>query len=169
MTFDILVFEEDELADGSMGIKQHPENGVQAKSRKELIAVYAMAGQKIKILREYGGPQSNETIQASAKNIQSSTVEVAKVQQLQQQQQVQQAPVEQTKPKFFKVAGIDCKIENNKLYQKQWVKVDNNEQENYRIISDSSNKIVSLNGKHIEKLSWVLIEDQQQSQSGDAE
>lgn len=44
MTFDIIVFEEDELADGSLGMKQHPENGVQASSRKELIALYAMSG-----------------------------------------------------------------------------------------------------------------------------
>lgn len=159
MTFDILVFEEDELADGSMGMKQHPENGVHAKSRKELIGLYAMAGQKIKILREYGAQQSGETIQASPANIQSSDVQVAKVQQNQQQAPV--APkVESAKPKFFKVAGIECKLENNKLYQKQWMKVDSNESENYRIVSDSTNKIVSLNGKHIEKLTWVLTQDQ---------
>lgn len=44
MYYDIIVFEEDELADGSMGMKQHPENGVQASSRKELVAIYGMLG-----------------------------------------------------------------------------------------------------------------------------
>lgn len=44
MTFDIIVFEEDELPDGSLGMKQHAENGVQASSRKELVGLYAMLG-----------------------------------------------------------------------------------------------------------------------------
>ena len=72
MTFDILVYEEDELADGSLGLKQHPENGVQASSRQELVSLYAMSGQKIKILREYGGEKPSGPISASPTNVISS-------------------------------------------------------------------------------------------------
>ena len=74
MTFDIIVYEEDELADGSLGMKQHQENGVQASSRKELIALYAMSGQKIKILREYGGEKPTGPISASPTNVISSPI-----------------------------------------------------------------------------------------------
>ena len=47
-----------------------------------------------------------------------------------------------------------------KVYQKQWVKLNQNEAGQIRIVNDSNNKILNLNGKHIEILRWVMIEDQ---------
>ena len=158
MIFDILVFEEDELPNGTMGMKQHPENGVRAKSAKELVGTYAMCGQRIKILRQYDDNPSGP-ITATAQNIQSNTVNTTV-------QQTKQAPLnkeivldQQCKPKYFTIGGIECKQEGTKIYQRQWVQVSQNEMENYRLVVDMSNKIVPITGKHLEVKRWVLVED----------
>jgi len=62
-------------------------------------------------------------------------------------------------PKFFQVGGIKCKIENGKLYQKQWMKLTDEESTEIRIVSDKNNKICQLKDKHFEVLKWVIVED----------
>lgn len=62
-------------------------------------------------------------------------------------------------PKFFQVGGIKCKMENGKLYQKQWMRLVDTEVDEIRIVSDKNNRICPLKDKHIEVLRWVLVED----------
>ena len=67
--------------------------------------------------------------------------------------------VEKKPPKYFKIGGVEVKEDNGKIFQKQWCIVPITEMHNYRIVIDSSNKIVSMNGKHIEVKKWVQVED----------
>ena len=39
---------------------------------------------------------------------------------------------------------------------------------NFRVVTDSTNKIVSLSGKHIEAKRWILIEDSSNGSIDDA-
>jgi hypothetical protein len=75
---------------------------------------------------------------------------------VQSQQQVQHPP---SQPTFFKIGSIECKMENGKVYQKQWMRVSETEMENYRLISDKNNKILPMIGKHLEVLKWAISED----------
>ena len=63
-------------------------------------------------------------------------------------------------PRYFTIGGVEIKDEGGKLYQKQWIRISPKEEGNYRVVSDSTNKIVSLTGKHIEKRIWVQVEDE---------
>lgn len=76
-----------------------------------------------------------------------------------QNQQPQQAPQAQSQPTFFKIGSIECKMENGKVYQKQWMRVSETEMSNYRLISDKNNKILPMTGKHLEVLKWAISED----------
>lgn len=76
--------------------------------------------------------------------------------QQQPQQQIQQPKAQ---PTFFKIGSIECKMENGKVYQKQWMRVSETEMENYRLISDKNNKILPMTGKHLEVLRWAISED----------
>lgn len=83
------------------------------------------------------------------------------------QQRVQKVVV-RTPPRYFKIGSVECKEDNGKIYQKQWMRV--NDENEYRIVSDATNKITPLKGKHIEHLMWVLIEDENQpDEKGDSE
>ena len=165
MYFDILVFEEDELADGSLGLKQHPENGVQASSRKELVGLYAMSGQKIKILREYGGEKPAGPINAAVQNVVSSQVNAAPVPHAQrsapqppQPQQVAQPASQKAAPQYYKIGDVEIKIDNGVSYQKQFVRLTDTEAANIRVVDDKTNKVVNLNNKHIEMKRWIRVE-----------
>ena len=172
MYFDIIVFEEDELADGSLGMKQHPENGVQASSRKELVGLYAMSGQKIKILREYGGKKPASPINAAAQNVVSSQVNAAQVPQAQrsapQPQQTPQAvqPTPQkSAPQYYKIGDVEIKIDNGISYQKQFVRLTDTEAANIRVVDDKTNKVVNLNNKHIEMKRWIRVESSNEDET----
>lgn len=165
MYFDIIVFEEDELADGSLGMKQHPENGVQASSRKELVGLYAMSGQKIKILREYGGEKPSAPINASVQNVVSSQVNAAPVPQAQRSapqppppQQVAQPAPQKTAPQYYKIGDVEIKIDNGVSYQKQFVRLTDTEAANIRVVDDKTNKVINLNNRHIEMKRWIKVE-----------
>ena len=68
-------------------------------------------------------------------------------------------PPVRSKPRFFTIGGITVKEENGKIYQKQWCEISEAEMENYRIISNSTNKIVPMTGKHLEVKKWVHVQD----------
>lgn len=63
------------------------------------------------------------------------------------------------KPKFYNIGGIEIKNDNGAIYQKQWVRLSNEEASNFRIVNDKNNMIVNLTGKHIEARKWILVED----------
>lgn len=73
------------------------------------------------------------------------------------------APVQKqvinTKPKIVTIGDIQIKYDGDKIYQRQWVKLSSIEANQFRIVNSSSNKIISMNGKHIEAKRWVLVED----------
>ena len=54
---------------------------------------------------------------------------------------------------------MQVKYDGDKVYQKQWVKLNAVEAANFRLVNDSNNKIVTLNGKHLEALKWILVEE----------
>ena len=148
-TFDIMVY-----TDGADGkVHQQHVSGVKASSRRELIGLYAMTGEKIQIISEQddGKPESKPQTPQNASAAPA------------QQKPPEAPPVQPSK--FFKIGDIECKYDNGKVYQRQWMKLSPSEAANYRVIQDSSNKIVSMNGKHIEKLSWVQISDQEEKES----
>ena len=162
--FDIVIFSPDE--DGE---HQRTENGVYGQSAQQLMALYAQTGERIQILREYGDlpTEKKPPIQEVPQNVKSIPQQIpqqALQQNIQPQSQPQQPEYVQVKkkspPKYFSICGTDCKFEDDKIYQKQWVKILGNEATQYRLISDSNNKEVSLNGKHLEMLKWVLVQDE---------
>jgi hypothetical protein len=71
------------------------------------------------------------------------------------------------KPKIITVGDTQIKYDGEKVYSRQWVKLNSKESSCLRIVNDNNNKIVPLNGKHIEALRWVLIEDTNTSDTED--
>ena len=57
------------------------------------------------------------------------------------------------------IGDIQVKYDGDKVYQKQWIKLTPTESANIRLINDSNNKVINLDGKHFEAKKWVLIED----------
>jgi len=176
--FDIIVFDIDE-ENGSSQQMRTEQNGIYANSADELRMLYARCGQKIKIVREYEEtPDGNSKLVSEQQPMQPGngmlTVEQANKmgikllpvempQKLQASKPVPQVqtnqpiPVEEEKPRYFSIGGIECKAVGSKIYQKQWVRAD---PKNYRLISDTNNKELPLTGKHIETLKWVMVEDE---------
>lgn len=169
-TYDIIVFDVDDRGRQT----QTPVSGLKASSPQELIALYANCQQRIKILREYDdNPQPQVQMQqADTQNTTSPIVEsVDKDVNVDVKERVNnkidsiissdpRKKPEQMKfddsPHYFEVGGIKCKMENGRVYQEQWCKLDSSK---YRLISDVNNKEISMNGKHLETLKWVLIEE----------
>ena len=82
------------------------------------------------------------------------------------QQKPIQNPIQQVQPpKYFSIGGVKCKMENGKFYQKQWMKLSEEEASEIRIVSDKNNKICPLTNKHIEVLKWVVTEDSENNDS----
>ena len=176
--YDIVVIDEDE----ETGRFEKTETGVSAHSRQELIQLYGMCGSKIRIIREYDDPNEKKPEQKLLPPPQAP-IPVPKPESPKEELKnnslscgvvpvspipPQVPPVEHKKPvvvekppKFFTVAGIECKLDKGRIYQKQWVKLLGQEASNYRLISDKNNRELPFAGKHLEVLKWVLVEDEQ--------
>lgn len=61
--------------------------------------------------------------------------------------------------KIITVGNIQLKYDGDNVYQKQWITLPPDEASNYRVVSDTSNKVVSLTGKHIEAKRWIKVEN----------
>ena len=153
-TFDIIVYSPG--ADGKT--HQQHVSGVKAENEKELYELYAMTGEKIQIIKSYTDP--DDAAKEAAE--QAKLKKAAQKQAIPAKVTVKKSDAPIAKPqepvKFFKVGSVECKLENGKVYQRQWMQLTDQEMSNYRLISDSSNKIVSMNGKHLEAKKWVLAE-----------
>lgn len=133
---------------------------------KMIKSQYEMCGQTIEVLREIDPFKDNEPEPSASAGAaaQPSMMQPAQPvpQQIVQQQIVQQ-PVQQAvqkaKPKIITIGDISIKYDGDKVYQKQWVRLTPQEASNFRVVSDSTNKIVSMNDKHLEAQRWVMIED----------
>lgn len=202
--YDIVVSE----VDSSGGMKQHNETGVMAGSTQELVQLYKMCGQQIKIIREYQDDESKNygkqklldpnkvqmnlgyggtglmkvppEVQADI----DKTVNNANIAQIptlatppEPKERVEQvyrptpvpAEVPKDPPKYFSIGGIKCKLENGKFYQKQWMKISEEEASEIRLVSDKNNKICPTTNKHFEVLKWVLTEDSEKSDNPTSE
>lgn len=78
-------------------------------------------------------------------------------------------PVAKAKPKMVTIGDMQLKYDGDKVYQKQWIKLNAAESRNFRIVSDSNNKLVQMTGKHIEALKWVLVEETEEGDDDSAE
>lgn len=157
-TYDILVFDYDDNGKQT----QTPMNGVKAASASELIGLYKRCGQDIKILREYGNDSEEQNLVESPVLKEPGTRPEQTTdfnQPINRQFPPMAKRIDATPVKYFNIGGIECKLENNKVYQKQWVKIGGNEAQNYRVIQDATNKEISMTGKHFEVLKWVLIDE----------
>ncbi len=155
-TFDILVIDEDIDDSGRVIPSEHPENGVKASSARELVSLFAQCGQKIKIIREYDDrPMPPPQPMIPPERVNANIDKILLTGQSVPQHVPMAQPRAPEPPKFFEIGGVKCKLENGKMFQEQWVRVDSTK---YRLIADSTNKLVSMNGKHLETLKWVQIE-----------
>lgn len=68
-------------------------------------------------------------------------------------------PPPKRETRYYKVGDVEIKEENGQLYQKQWLQLSPAESSNFRIVSDSNNKIISMKGRHIEAKKWIKIEN----------
>ena len=153
---------------------------VEVADKRELTEVqkqYAMCDQKIKVIREIDPfddvkpapsaiPQNNQAIPVDINTLQQGAVRPESAayshvlqQRTESQQLVTKESIVRPKPKIVTIGDMQVKYDGDKVYQKQWVKLNSNEATNFRIVNDSNNKIVPLNGKHIECKRWVIVEE----------
>lgn len=141
----------------------------------EIRKQYSLADQRIKVVREIDPfddnpkpistpqvlptqqtiPQNNQAIPTNVPPI-AVTTPVQQVVQHQVVQQVIEQPI--SKPKIVRLGDIELKYDGDKVYQKQWIKLSSSESNNFRVVNTATNKIINLNGKHIEAKRWVLVE-----------
>lgn len=163
---------------------------------KERQALYNMAGQRFKVLREVDPPSKEDIERLAAEQgidlytgdsvepsvsaelapakAEAPTAHVYPAAQQRIQRQVPppapkaaMADEPKKKPKIVTIGDIQLKYDGDKVYQKQWIRLSSAEAANYRVISDSTNKAVPLAGKHIEARKWVLVEDSEEGMEED--
>ena len=129
---------------------------------KTILAQYRLCGQVAKIVREINPPPrpiSEPTAQAQlpAPQCQPQAMPAA----LASSGNSPAAPVAapKLKPKIVTIGDMQVKYDGDKVYQKQWVKLNANEAANFRVVNDASNKIVSLNGRHLEARRWIQVKE----------
>ena len=177
--FELQVFNEDLQDDGTIQLK--PEKSERAiiievatpEELKMALQQYRMCGQVAKIVREIDPPPASlqqlptnnavENAQCqpsfpsiSARSDSPSLVTAAP--------QLKPKP----KPKIVTIGDMQVKYDGDKVYQRQWVKLNAAEAANFRVVNDSSNKIVSMSGKHIEAKRWVRVEESSEENVDDA-
>ena len=144
---------------------------VEVADKKELMDLmqrYAMCDQQIEIIREIDPFDDDQ--QPSSSRIPQKNQAIPVMQQPLVRQPVDVQPVissspaanactPKPKPKIVTIGDMQVKYDGDKVYQKQWVKLSSSEAANFRVVNDSNNKLVSLNGKHIECRKWVIVEE----------
>lgn len=142
---------------------------------QEKLNFYKQLGQRFRIVREIDPPSEEdfrkaaieqgllkdennavqaETAQAPAPGASASRPDKC-------QKKAERPPAAQVeKPKIITIGDVQIKYDGDKVYQKQWVRLTPAESSNFRVVSDSSNKIVSMNGKHLEAKRWILVENE---------
>lgn len=156
-------------------------NIIEVADKNELAEIqkqYAMCDQRIKVIREID-PFDDEPAPPKKQVIPQNNQAIPVVQNLRAAEQVQQplqvaqqavqisTTVVKPKPKIITIGDMQVKYDGDKVYQKQWVKLNSNEAANFRIVNDSNNKIVPLNGKHIECRKWVIVEEDSSEDEND--
>ena len=142
---------------------------------QEKMNFYKQIGQRFRVVREIDPPSSDmirkaaieqglikDDQQKQPEQQESASEQTKPGQTLEQKQDRSQGskPVQmQAKPKIVTIGDMQIKYDGDKVYQKQWVRLTPAEAGNFRVVSDSSNKISPMAGKHLEAKRWVLIEN----------
>ena len=125
---------------------------------------YAICDQRIQVIREID-PFDEPPKMPNDKQVQSIERQNASHQQIAQLKTQNVQTVKTTtetikpKPKIITVGDTQIKYDGEKVYSRQWVKLNAKEASCIRVVNDSNNKIFQLNGKHLEALRWVLVEN----------
>lgn len=180
--FEIQVFNEDLQDDGTVQLK--PEKTDRAiilevatpEELKMALQQYRMCGQIAKIVREIDPPlQTAAPTQApqlaTATPMPNAQYQPATFPQISSRSdgpQMVATPQPKAKPKIVTIGDMQVKYDGDKVYQRQWVKLNATEAANFRLVNDSSNKIVSMAGKHIEAKRWVRVEETSEDGIDDA-
>lgn len=177
--YDVIVYDSDP------NVKPDKQYGLVAENAEALMKMFEMCGQSIEVVKVYEDDESHNfnsakqhTAKTAAQNQQETNVEITQTPtaidiassapstvQIPPQQYV---PVVKTQPKYFDIGGIKCKIDNGKMYQKQWMRLSDKESMEFRLVSDTNNKICPIKGKHIEVMKWVLVEDESEDTTDNA-
>lgn len=179
--FEIEVFDENLNDDGTISLKPvKSERAIilEVATPNELQAAlnqYRLCGQVAKIVRAIDPPPPSpgqvEQL-ASSSSVQPVSPVVQQFYPASPQAPSQAASVtavvQKPKPKIITIGDMQVKYDGDKVYQKQWVKLNSAEAGNFRVVNDSSNKIVPLTGKHIEAKRWVLVEETAEDNIDDA-
>ncbi len=135
---------------------------IEAASKKELDdfgAQLALCNQVFKIVRVLDDIPPAKPVQ----NIAPQQIQPNNIQNNTKQHAEQN--VEKRKPKFYKIGNIEIKDDNGKIYQKQWLKLTDEEMSNFRIVNNKNNAVVNLKDKSIEMKRWVLVENSEDTTS----
>ena len=163
-------------------------NIVEIADKKEFMDLqrqYAICGQRIRIIREIEPfndpkpssgkapdiPQNNKAIPVQPTSSTSTAIKPTLTEETAVSipaQTVDIAIAAKPKPKIVTIGDIEIKYDGDKIYQKQWMKLSPSEASNFRVVNSTNNKIVNLNGKHIEAKRWILVEEKTSSQDDDA-
>lgn len=170
--FEIQVFNEDLKDDGTVELKPEKFDRpivLEVATPDELkmaLQQYRMCGQIAKIIREIDPPPPTQELMPQP---QHQPVGFSNIPQRTDTPQMA-APLnmQKPKPKIVTIGDMQVKYDGDKVYQRQWVKLNASEAANFRVVNDSSNKIVSLTGKHIEAKRWVLVEETPDDNINDA-
>lgn len=181
--FELQIFDEDLKDDGTTElkpVKMERATIVEASTPEELkmiLGQYRLCGQVAKIVREINPPpqaavppQAPRPTASPLPNTQYQAAIFPEVSDRSDGPQMVavQAPKLKTKPKIVTIGDMQVKYDGDKIYQKQWVKLNANEASNFRVVSDSTNKIVNLAGKHLEARRWIQVKETSEDSVDDA-
>lgn len=146
-SFDVKVYSMDENDKYSI---TEIQNNVLGNSEEEVRQLFSLSDQKVEFLgkREINPPASQPSASIERPTAQTRPPVVFPQSQPQE-------------TKYFTAGGIQFKMVGNEVFQKQWVRATQEELNSIRIVSDKSNKIISLDGKHIEIEHWIKVESDQ--------
>lgn len=171
--FELQVFDEDLKDDGTTELKPVKMERaiiVEASTPEELkmiLGQYRLCGQVAKIVREINPPpqavvppQVRQPAASPLPNAQYQAAMFPEVSDRSDGPQMVAVPAPpKAKPKIVTIGDMQVKYDGDKIYQKQWVKLNANEAANFRVVSDSSNKIINLAGKHLEARRWIQVKE----------
>ena len=181
--FELQVFDEDLKDDGTTELKPVKMERaiiVEASTPEELkmiLGQYRLCGQVAKIVREINPPPQAavppQALQPTASPLPNAKYQAAMFPEVSDrsdgpQMVAVQAPKPKSKPKVVTIGDMQVKYDGDKIYQKQWVKLNANEASNFRVVSDSTNKIVNLAGKHLEARRWIQVKETSEDSVDDA-
>lgn len=175
--FELQVFDEDLKDDGTTElkpVKMERATIVEASTPEELkmiLGQYRLCGQVAKIVREINPPPQAavppQAPRSTASPLPNAQYQAAIFPEVSDRSDGPQM-VAKTKPKVVTIGDMQVKYDGDKIYQKQWVKLNANEASNFRVVSDSTNKIVNLAGKHLEAKRWIQVKETSEDSVDDA-